>query len=372
MSSGLHLATKTLLAATDGLVWWQWATLPVIGATCAGLGWAASKIASAFLGRAAARTRVLWDDALTRLLAGPIGMAAAVVVAASILPALSLPAASIALAQRILRTATLLVVFWTLARSVDVAEASAAQSPWAKQHASARALLPVGSRILKVLVWVGAGLSFLADFGFPVTSLVAGLGIGGLAFALAAQKTVEHLFGAVALGLDQPLRVGDFVKVDDFVGTVESIGVRSTRIRTLDRTVISLPNGKLAEMRIETFAARDRIRLSTQIGLTYDTSVEQLRQVLGEFERILRDHPHVWPDAVIVRFSNLGESSLDIAVMAWFQCDWDAFMVARQDILLQFMEAVERAGSSFAFPSRTVYHVGPPPVPRPELAGSER
>ncbi len=148
------------------------------------------------------------------------------------------------------------------------------------------------------------------------------------------------------------------MKVEEFVGTVEEIGLRSTRIRTLDRTLISIPNGKLADMRLESFSARDRMRLAAMVGLVYDTTAAQMRQVLEGLERVLREHPRIWPDAVVVRFSALGASSLDIEVMAWFQTsDWGEFQLMRQDVLLSFMDVVEKAGTSFAFPTRTVHLV---------------
>jgi MscS family membrane protein len=143
---------------------------------------------------------------------------------------------------------------------------------------------------------------------------------------------------------------------DTVLGTVEAVGLRSTRIRTLDRTVVTLPNGKLADMQIETFAPRDRCRLVTTLGLVYDTNADQLRRVLAGFERVLRAHPAIWPDDVIVRFAGFGESSLDVEVMAWFTTgDWAVFRAYRQEVLLSFMEVVEEAGSSFAFPTRTVH-----------------
>jgi MscS family membrane protein len=202
----------------------------------------------------------------------------------------------------------------------------------------------------------------LAQLGVSVASLVAGLGIGGLAVALAAQKTLENLFGTLSIGVDQPMREGDFVKLYDFVGTVEQIGLRSTRIRTLDRTIITIPNGELANQRIESFTLRDRLRLSTTIGLVYGTTSQQMRAILAELEAILRRHPKIWPDAVVVRFKELAASSLDIEIMAWFQtADWSEFQAIRQDILLEFMAAIERNGSAIAFPTRTVHVATPGP-----------
>lgn len=148
------------------------------------------------------------------------------------------------------------------------------------------------------------------------------------------------------------------MKIEEFVGTVECIGLRSTRFRTLDRTIISIPNGRLADMRLESFTERDRLRLSAIIGVVYGTTADQLRGVLVGFESVLRAHPKIWPDAVIVRFREFAASSLDIEVMAWFQtADWGEFQRIREHILLQFMDVVERVGTSFAFPTRTVHMV---------------
>jgi MscS family membrane protein len=163
--------------------------------------------------------------------------------------------------------------------------------------------------------------------------------------------------------------VGDFVKVQDFVGTVEEIGLRSTRIRTLDRTVISIPNGSLSDQRLETFAARDRMRLATTIGVEYSTTHEQMQKVLEGFERVLREHPKIWPDAMVVRFKEFGASSLDIEIMAWFEVPtWGDFQLCRQEVLLGFMQVVEDAGTGFAFPTRTVHLFSETasPEPRPE------
>jgi MscS family membrane protein len=134
--------------------------------------------------------------------------------------------------------------------------------------------------------------------------------------------------------------------------------MRSTRIRTLDRTLVSLPNGRLAEMRLESFTARDRLRLTTTIGVVYATRAAQMKAILEGFERVLRDHPRIWPDTVVVRFMGFGASSLDIEIMCWFlTTDYNEYRDFRQEVFLGFMRVVEEAGSSFAFPTRTVHLV---------------
>jgi MscS family membrane protein len=355
------------------LAYWQWLALPVLVLAAWLVGAFLARLTRAIATRVASRTAARWDEALLGRIAGPLTGAWALALAAAAVPALGLVAPAEDGAQRVLHGGFLLVFFWALGRSVDVARDVVASAAWATAHPSARALLPLAAKIAKIGIYAIAVVAMLSSLGYPVASLIAGLGIGGLALALAAQKTVENLFGAFSIGTDQPFREGDFVRVEDLVGTVETIGLRSTRIRTLDRTLVTIPNAKVADARLETFAARDRIRLACTIGLTYDTTAAQMRSVLAGFERVLREHPAIWPDAVTVRFKELANSSLDIEVMAWFQTsDWSAFQAIRQEILLRFMEIVETSGSSFAFPTQTVHLVRDAEAGRPVGAAPER
>jgi MscS family membrane protein len=335
---------------------WQWIALPMLLVVAALLGALIARFANAIIVRVVSRTATHWDDAIVDRLHAPFAAAMTIAIAWALLPLLDLYAPAYAGAQRVGRVALFVVFFWSLWRLVDVMREVLATTRWGLASPSSRALLPLAARSTKVVVIAVAAVSVLSVLGYPVGSLLAGLGIGGLAVALAAQKTVENLFGAFSIGVDQPFREGDFVKVDDFVGTVERIGLRSTRFRTLDRTLVTLPNGKLADMRLESFAVRDRLRFAAVIGLVYETTPAQMREVLAGFERVLREEPKLWPDALTVRFSEFAASSLDVSVMAWFQTsDWSEFLLIRQEILLRFMEVVDRAGTSIAFPTRTLH-----------------
>jgi MscS family membrane protein len=181
------------------------------------------------------------------------------------------------------------------------------------------------------------------------------LGIGGIVVALAAQKTVENLFGSVTLAADRVFRVGDWVKFEGAEGSVERIGLRSTHVRTLDRTLVKVPNGRLADLRIESFGERDRIRFFTTIRLVYNTTAAQLRAVIRETETLLTTHPRVWREGIAVRLAGLGEYSLDVNVNAWFATtDWAEFEVIRQDALLAIMDIVERANTRLAVPMQVL------------------
>lgn len=354
-----HLPAFLLRLGPRDVLWWQWAALLLLAAASWGLGRGLAWLTRGLFGHLFVRTATTWDDVLLERLGAPLTLGWALACARLLLPALGLYAPAHQFVLGAVGAAGAVVLFWALWRSVDVAGSGLASSSWVAENPSARSMLSVGVRTGKVAVAAAGAITAFAQLGYPVASLLAGLGLGGLALALAAQKTVEHFFGSVSLAVDQPFRVGDFVKVDDFVGTVEAIGLRSTRFRTLDRTLISIPNGVLADQRLESFAARDRLRLACTLGVEYGTSAEQMRQVLSGLEQVLRSQPKIWPDAVVVRFKAFAASSLDIEIMAWFEtADWAEFQLIRQEVLLQFMQVVEGAGASFAFPTRTVHLVG--------------
>jgi MscS family membrane protein len=354
LSSGLrHVGPR-------GLMWWQWMALPVVVVCAFVVGKMLGRLTRGLLLRLAARTTSTWDDELIARLGGPLALVWTLGAMEFGCDWLTLPAAAAAGLERWLHGGYFAVFFWVLARAVDVGHQVLVQSAWARGRPSSRSVLPLGARVAKVAVFTLAVVSLLSELGYPVTSLVAGLGIGGLALALAAQKTVENLFGTFSISADQPLREGDFVKIDTSMGTVESIGLRSTRIRTLERTIITIPNGKLADLRIETFAPRDRIRLGCTLSLAYGTTVAQMRRVLGKVEERLRASPKVPPDSVSVRLREFGPSSLDIEIQAYLlTTDYGEFMTFRQEILLEFMDIVEEAGTELAIPARTVQLMKP-------------
>jgi MscS family membrane protein len=340
------------------LLIWQWLALPALLFVAWALGAVLGRLTRAIAARLVKRTSVQWDDQLLARLGGPLRWLWTVLLLRAAIPLLGLYAPAERTVSSLLRGALFLVFFWSLVRFIDVAAQAAMRSAWAIRVPASRGLVPLGSRVAKVVVVIIAVISLLSTLGYPVASLIAGLGIGGIALALAAQKTVENLFGAFSIGVDQPFREGDFIKIEDFVGTVEAVGLRSTRVRTLDRTVISMPNAKVADTRIESFAERDRIRFAHTIGVVYGTTHAQMTSILQGFERALREHPKIWPDTVVVRFVGFGASSLDIEIMAWFQTtSFDDFRIYREEALLAFMVIVERAGSAFAFPTTTVHVV---------------
>jgi MscS family membrane protein len=353
-----HLPAPLLEAGPRGLLWWQWLAIPVLLAVALAAGAFLGLVTRRVLGHLAARTRARWDDALIDRLARPIAALWAIAVMTALQGLLALGPSAESVLHQLLRAATYFVFFWAGFRAIDVAFTAAARAPWALTNAGLAGLLPLGRQISQVVLVALGLVAVLNELGFQVASLLAGVGIGGIALALAAQKTVENLFGSVAIGVDQPFRVGDFVKVDDVSGTVEAVGMRSTRIRTLDRTIVTIPNGKLSEMRAETFAVRDRIRLYANLGLAFGTTAAQMRAVLDGIQGALRAQPKLFPEGMSVRFTEVQESALNVEVSAWLAtADWNEFTLLRQELLLRFLEVVEGAGTSLAFPTRTVHLV---------------
>ena len=355
-----------------GVAWWQWIALAAAVLVSIILGRIAARIVRWIARRLTKRTATNVDDELLAAIYGPLSVLGALAALRLAVELVQLPTKANAIALAVLMAGLAIALVWGALRAIDVVSAHVSTAAWATQRPASRALLSLITRAAKVVVVVIAVIGFLGQLGLPVSSLLAGLGIGGIALAFGAQKTVENLFGAFAIGVDQPLREGDFVRIEnDVLGTVEIVGLRSTRVRTLDRTVVTLPNGRLADMKIETFAPRDRCRLSVTLGVVYETTAAQLRDVLEGWERVLRDHPKIWTGDVVVRFAGFGESSLDIEIMAWFTTgDYGEYRVCRQAVLLGFMDVVERVGTSFAFPTRTVHLVGAAEAPVPARAAS--
>lgn len=220
----------------------------------------------------------------------------------------------------------------------------------------AAATIPLMRKVAKATLVILAIIFLLQNWGFDVAAIIAALGVGGIALALAGQKSVENLFGGVMISLDQPIRVGDFGEFGGFVGTVEDIGLRSTRIRTLGRTMVSIPNAEMASMRIETFATRDKILLKTLLGLRYETTPDQMRYIVTAIRELLLAHPMVDADPARARFIAFNQYSLDVEVYAYVKTsDWSVFLEVQEDLFLRMMDIVKAAGSGFAFPSQTMY-----------------
>ena len=363
---------RTLLGEGPfNVYWWQWIGLGIGLPVLVLLAWVLGAVLRNMLGRLAKRTVTNWDDVLLENLRGPFRLWAAALAATPLFGVLALNPRVSGFLDDSARGLTLLALFWVLLRLIRIAQNRLQHAAWdTGQGAQARTLVPLLGNFLRVALAIIALLVALAQFGYPVGTLLAGLGIGGIAVALAAQKTVEHLFGSVSLAADRAFRVGDWVRAGTTEGEVQRIGLRSTSFRTIDRTVVRVPNGRLADERIETFGERDRILLRTDIDLTYDTTPEQITAIRDALDAALRAHPKIWPDTVRVHVVAFTDSAIRLNVVSWFQTtEWNEFLRIRHDMLMQFMRIIGDKGAAFAYPSRTVYHVTQSGQPAPPIDG---
>lgn len=223
-------------------------------------------------------------------------------------------------------------------------------------NASGTSIVQFVQRLAKFVIAVFGVILVLDVIGIDVTAGLAALGIGGLALAFGAQKTIENFIGGVSIIADQPIRVGDFCVVGDVVGTIERIGMRSTRIRTLARTIVTIPNGAFSSSTIENFAHRDRFLFNPKLEMRYETTPDQLRYLLVEIRKILYAHPKVSPSPARIRFTELGAASINLEIFSYIlAADFDEFLEVQEDVLLRIMDVVDESGTGFAFPSQTIY-----------------
>ena len=222
----------------------------------------------------------------------------------------------------------------------------------ATNAAAATSLARLVRRMVDLLVIFVALIAMLRHFGIDPTPAIAGLGVGGIAVALAAQKTLENVIAGASLIFDQAVRVGDLLKMGQVTGTVEYIGLRSTRMRTADRTLVSVPNSQIANTTLEILSARDKYWFHPIVPLRYQTTPQQLQAVIDGIHERLSRHGAVDPSTVRVRFLRLGASSLDVEVSAYlFARDWGHFLELQEPLLLGLTEIVEQAGAMIALPS---------------------
>jgi len=269
-------------------------------------------------------------------------------------------------------------IAWT--GSILVAEVIIASPRVPEQSLNAH-LLRLAARIVASVAVIAIIFYVSSQLGAPLYGVVAGLGVGGIALALAAQNTIEHFIGSLNLFADRPVRVGDFCRYGEDpgpdwqrIGIVESIGLRSTRIRGIDDSVTTIPNGDFSRMHLVNYSLRSRVLLKTVLGLRYETTDDQLRFVLATLRNMLLAHPRVVDEEPRVRFAGFGESGLNVEIRVKINTnDLNEFRAIREDIFLRVMRIVKDAGTGFAFPSRTVYqtHDGGLDAERQEAAEAQ-
>ncbi len=258
------------------------------------------------------------------------------------------------LLSRMAGAVALLALAWFLWRLIDAAADLLALRMDRHERRRAKAVILFARRAAKLILVALATIAFLDSFGVDITAGVAALGLGGLALALGAQKTIENFVGGVSVLADQPVRVGDFCRVGDVVGTVEDIGIRSTRIRTTERTRVTIPNGNFSSLQIENFATRDRFLFNPVINLARDLDADGIGRVLGAIRAALAEAGFV-AEGGRASFSGFGRDSFDVEIFAYLETgDFEESVKLRERLLLDIMRRVAAAGGHFAVPTTQV------------------
>ena len=258
--------------------------------------------------------------------------------------------------EKLFNLLLLITIFWTFNRAIDFVGYKLKNKAMETESKVDDQLIPFAIDIAKVLTIVLGSVMILGNvFDVNVTALVTGLGIGGVAFALASKESLENLLGSFTIFFDKPFTVGDTVTLGGVTGTVEKVGFRSTRIRTFDKSIVTVPNKNIISTELDNLGARPVRRVKFNIGLTYDTSVENIKRIVDDIQKLIDEHPMTNQEGK-VRFLEFGPSSLDIMVLYYVDSpDWEALIDAKQKINFDIIDIVNKYKCEFAFPSTSVY-----------------
>ncbi|GAA0179812.1 small-conductance mechanosensitive channel protein MscY [Clostridium sediminicola] len=212
------------------------------------------------------------------------------------------------------------------------------------------------AKIIRFII-VTLSLCVIAEeFGFNVNGFITGLGIGGLAVALAAKDTLGNIFGGFAIIMDKPFSIGDWIKADSVEGTVEDITFRSTKIRTFANAIVTVPNSKLSNESITNWAKMQKRRITFNIGITYDTPIDKIQVCIKRIKKMLQEHPDIHPETIFVNFDKFNTSSLDIFLYFFTNTtNWSKFLKVKEDINFRIMKILQEENVNIAFPSRSLY-----------------
>jgi MscS family membrane protein len=343
---------------------WRWIGLVLLALFLFALGKALSRLAMIFVRVLSARIAPKVDSGKLNALVGPFQVLLFVMLFRAGLESMALSPALKSYVLRGLETLVIAGLAWLALRISDLGVDRLRKALESRHNTFSRSALPLATRILKLTILIFALTAVLGRLGFQTTALLTGLGIGGVAVALAAQKTIENLFGGVSVISDRPVFVGDFCRFGERTGTIEDIGLRSTRIRTLDRTMLTVPNGEFASMILENFSKRDKLWFHHTLNLRRDTTPDQVRQILSAIQKLLTEHPKVETGPIPVRFVGVGTYSLDLEVFAYvLTSNGDEFLTIQQELLLKLLDEVAAAGTALALPTQASVSYSIQPVP---------
>ena len=258
--------------------------------------------------------------------------------------------------SRVFSVCWIFSIFWIVLRFIDYVGLILKHRALQTDNKMDDQLIPFAIDLLKVILIVLIVLTVLSSvFEVNVTAMAAGLGIGGIAIAMASKESLENLLGSFTIFFDRPFTVGDAITAGSVTGVVEKVGFRSTRVRTFDKSIVTVPNKNMVNAELDNLGARPVRRVRFFIGLTYDSSIDQIKNIVSDIQKMIDEHPDTDQDGR-VRFQEFASSSLDILVMYFVASpSWDDLINVRQDVNYKIMEIVSKHKASFAFPSTSIY-----------------
>ena len=327
-----------------------------------------SKMGIKLLRSLAERTKTTFDDQIIDMLEPPVRFMFIIVGLILAFKILDLPDSSQEFIHHFTRSLFAVVFIWTAYRASEIISRF-------MKHLTAKTesilddqlMLFVGKFLRIVVIAVGA-MVLVREWGYDIAGLVAGLGLGGLAFALAARDTVANIFGSITILLDRPFAIGDWIETPHVEGTVEDIRLRSTHIRTFAHALVAIPNSVLANDAITNWSRMGKRRITFKLGVTYDSTRAQIQEAVLQIEDMLKNHPDIHPKTIFVYFTDFGESALEIFLYFFTKTtNWQQYLSLRQDINLKTMEILEKMGMKIAFPSSSLYIERPNPESQKQL-----
>lgn len=332
---------------------WRWIAMLLIAILLGAFSRWISRLALLIADALVARARLTIDRQYLHSFTGPLQLLVPAALFRAAIPTLGLGALLRLGMERLCGLLVIAGIAWLCVKLVDAFMAGLRAMLLARKSSFPYSTLLLTSRILKLTILIFAFTGLLSDWGYNTSTILAGLGVGGIAIALAAQKTIENLFGGVSVISDRPVKVGDYCKFGSNSGTVEDIGLRSTRIRTDNRTLVTVPNGVFAAATIENFSRTDKTLFHITLNLRRDTTPEQVRAVLSAIGATLRQNPKFEAGAMPVRFAGIGAYSLDVEVYVYvLTIDGNEFLRIQQELLLTILDEVAAAGTALALPTQ--------------------
>ncbi len=348
-----------------------------------------AKTVLAFLVRFASKTKTKLDDELVeifKVLIPPIRTAialAGIYISVQVFfrgqPPNVPPESLIDQARQLFRGICYLVILidisWAFMRLADVGVQYLTRVVEDRETLLDNTFVPILQRTTRIFIIIITALQILYhfEFGAIVNSLLAAAGVSGLAIGLAAQDTIKNFFGSVVLLIDRPFSIGDWIIAGETEGIVETVGFRSTKIRTFGKTLITIPNSSIVDRDIDNISRRKVRRIKFYLGVSYDTSPEQMEELLKRIRSFLRTDEAIWPNLILVRFTEFADSTLNIFIYCFSKTtDWDKHLAVREHVNLEIMRIVAEMGLEIAFPTQTLYlrqensTENEPPAPSPE------